>query len=132
MAVWRDWRDEFLNETLRRHGLGEAFHRPRCATCGISFKPKSDPVTQSSTAESSGDPAVGEGDATDDSSVTTPVPDDVDSGGVPEDSVDVLYRCRVCGEWKECGACCLARHQRTPLHRIEVCLFCLVFGFLVN
>ena len=32
-----------------------------------------------------------------------------------------LYRCRRCGQFAECEGCCIRRHQRSPLHRIEVC-----------
>lgn len=31
-----------------------------------------------------------------------------------------LYRCQTCGEFLECGECCVLRHQRTPCHAIEV------------
>lgn len=102
MTIWRDWRNEFLDETLRRHGLGEAFHRPRCATCGKGFKPTT-PATVEALSERLDAP---EG----------------------EEAVDELYRCRVCGEWKDCLNCCLERHRRTPLHRIEVSFLGFLFG----
>lgn len=115
MSVWREWRDEFLDETLRRQGLGEAFHRPQCATCGIRLKrptPEAADETGTLFAET-----------------TTPEPPN-ETADFPSDSqlderpaVDTVYRCRVCGEWKECVDCCRERHLRTPLHRIEVLCF---------
>lgn len=105
MAVWRDWREEFLDETLRRHGLGSAFQNPQCTTCGKVLRTAGTaPITTSS--EGAGDMAAPEAAA--------------DTTERCVETVEELYRCRVCGEWKECGACCLQRHQRTPLHRMEV------------
>lgn len=114
MAVWRQWRDEFLDEMLRRHGLGEVFHRPQCATCGIVYKPTSsadEPVLDAR------EPVLDvEGATASDQMRTEATGENVSQEAV----TNVLFRCRTCGEWKECESCCLHRHKRSPLHRVEV------------
>lgn len=39
-----------------------------------------------------------------------------------------LFKCRMCGEFLQCKACLLQRHQWTPLHIVEVG-FCFDFVF---
>ncbi|KAF8996846.1 hypothetical protein BDZ89DRAFT_970831, partial [Hymenopellis radicata] len=37
MAQWMSWLDLFLEETLRRHGLGDATMWPRCSSCDMDL-----------------------------------------------------------------------------------------------
>lgn len=42
------------------------------------------------------------------------------------DSLDdeaTLFRCKQCGPFLECRACCVDRHRRSPIHTIEVHFF---------
>lgn len=121
MAIWRQWRDEFLDESLRRHGLGEAFHRPQCATCGIAYQPTS------SAEEPSLDNLEPLLDADEPTLDALPTMETQRDPQAPTTVVNVLFRCRTCGEWKECESCCLHRHQRSPLHRVEVCSLLVYF-----
>ncbi|KAF9006888.1 hypothetical protein BDZ89DRAFT_1144615 [Hymenopellis radicata] len=37
MGQWHQWLDVFLEETLRKHGLGDATLQPRCSSCQIDL-----------------------------------------------------------------------------------------------
>ncbi|KAF9001842.1 hypothetical protein BDZ89DRAFT_968153, partial [Hymenopellis radicata] len=75
MEEWRPWIPAFLEETLRRHGLGNATRNPTCSSCDIRLN-------------------VGE--------------------------CEELFRCQSCGDFLECRTCCLKRHERAPVHAIQV------------
>ncbi len=89
MKVWRRLEGEFLNETIRRAGLGNATHKPICCRCLKQL------IVE-------GENAVA-GD---------------------EQYVTDLFHCESCRPFMECKECCLHRHQRTPLHNIEVSSIC--------
>ena len=107
MAEWRPWIDTFLNESLRLHGRGFDYGAWNCDTCGIPWEEPS--VEQCRPGEPPKDSRV----------------DTTEVAGPPS-SVQELFRCRTCGSFHECQACCLRRHQRTPLHKVEVCFSCSV------
>ncbi len=90
MKVWLPLSDAFLSETIWRVGLGNAMSMPGCCTCGLPLQSREPSVTAEGK-EGSGH---------------TLVPD--------------LFWCEMCGEFFECKTCLLMRHQRTPLHWVEV------------
>ena len=96
MAEWRPWIDAFLSESLRLHGRG--YDPTSCDTCGVECKEATEVERKEATEDN-------------DSAMDT----------VEAPSVGELYRCRSCGSFSECVECCLKRHQRTPLHKVEVC-----------
>ncbi|KAF9023545.1 hypothetical protein BDZ89DRAFT_955582, partial [Hymenopellis radicata] len=73
MEEWKPWLTAFLEETIRRHGLGNATRNPRCSSCDRHV-----------------------------------------------DECEELFRCQSCGDFLECQACCLRRHDRAPVHAIQV------------
>lgn len=91
MAEWRPWIDAFLSESLRLHGHG--YDNTSCATCGVEWKEAADNTTVN----------------------------DLPLDTIEARTVGELYRCRTCGFFSECAECCRKRHQRTPLHKVEVC-----------
>lgn len=38
----------------------------------------------------------------------------------PDSEGTRLFKCRPCGEFMQCKACCLMRHERTPFHLLKV------------
>ncbi|KAF9017037.1 hypothetical protein BDZ89DRAFT_1045393 [Hymenopellis radicata] len=84
------WLSAFLEETMRRHGLGSATDAPQCSSCGVLLRRgRIDPDATSM---------------------------DVDG----QVYVDELYRCTSCEEFLECSSCSLARHKQSPMHSIRV------------
>ncbi|KAF9001427.1 hypothetical protein BDZ89DRAFT_968328, partial [Hymenopellis radicata] len=73
MEEWKPWLTAFLEETIRRHGLGNATRNPRCSSCNIQME-----------------------------------------------ECEELFRCQSCGDFLECETCCLKRHERAPVHAIQV------------
>ncbi|KAJ7838429.1 hypothetical protein B0H13DRAFT_2367453 [Mycena leptocephala] len=76
MAQWRGMKQFFLDESVRRDGLGDAIHSPECGLCKKAVGPLA---------------------------AETPR----------------FFRCTECGDFLQCEACCLERHQLTPLHFLK-------------
>lgn len=106
MADWRPWIDTFLLESLRFHGRGYDYGPWKCDTCD---------VVCSSTPGQTDDSQDAECEIRVDVTGTQET-------AVPSYQVTELYKCRTCGSFNECSTCCLKRHQRTPLHKVEVCI----------
>ncbi len=57
---------------------------------------------------------------------------DADTGAGDNQHITDLFRCEMCGEFMECKDCCLERHQRSPLHNVEVrCIACMSMQVLI-
>ncbi|KAJ6488281.1 hypothetical protein C8R47DRAFT_1071998 [Mycena vitilis] len=92
----------FLEEGLRREGLGYHVHHQECALCGCKLD-----------ADAADDPVSRDhGDAAD-----GPAPHDY--GDAAEKPAPRIFRCDSWGEFLQCKNCCLERHSRSPLHVIS-------------
>jgi hypothetical protein len=85
MGQWCKEKQFFLDETLRRHGLGDS--DLTCAHCENELQ----------TREAG-------------------LPGDTNTGA----ELPRIFRCSSCGEFLQCQACCIAHHQKSPLHFLEL------------
>ncbi|KAF9004178.1 hypothetical protein BDZ89DRAFT_1049589 [Hymenopellis radicata] len=92
MEEWKPWLTAFLEETIRRHGLGNATRNPRCSSCDRRLKAECIGIAIERPSTEAGD----------------------------VDECEELFRCQSCGDFLECQACCLRRHDRAPVHAIQV------------
>lgn len=117
MTTWRDvWEQDFLEEMMWGEGLRYVHDDTCCSTCGIRYEPPPPERTDSSAASSTTPPR-------------TPVADDDDPPLPSLDpprpvGVSEIYCCWECGDFLQCRACCLKRHQTMPLHIIQVSWYC--------
>ncbi|KAF9002597.1 hypothetical protein BDZ89DRAFT_1146428 [Hymenopellis radicata] len=111
MADWRPWLNTFLEETLRRHGLGNSTSDPKCSKCGVCMVSTAEAGAE---AERVSDAAV-EGGCSGGCGAEMDGPT-----SSPSRTCTELYRCKDCGDFLECRECSLDRHSWSPLHAIQV------------
>ncbi|KAF8890594.1 hypothetical protein CPB85DRAFT_1257906 [Mucidula mucida] len=113
MAEWLPWLYIFLEESLRRHGLGNATLDPKCCKCGACMVPsaeaEADRVSEPVVETACGGGCAENGGCAAGCTDTTP----------PRTCTE-LYCCLDCGEFFECLECSLDRHAWSPLHVLQV------------
>jgi hypothetical protein len=92
MSEWRPLQDDFQDELHRHDGLADDTEDPHCGLCLRHYD-------ANYVADTPVDP-------------TTP------AAHLPR--VNRIFKCRTCGAFLQCEACCLVEHARWPLHVIEV------------
>ncbi|KAF9002596.1 hypothetical protein BDZ89DRAFT_1146427 [Hymenopellis radicata] len=111
MADWHPWLKAFLEETHRRHGLGNSTSDPKCSKCGVCMVSTAEAGAE---AERVSDAAV-EGGCSGGCGAEMDGPT-----SSPPRTCTELYRCQDCGDFLECRECSLDRHALSPLHIIQV------------